>query len=157
MKLRNKKTGEIIDLNKGHICETVSGESIRLRPDIKLGNSYTYNSLAEFNEYWEDYEEPKGVNEIDVLLNAIDEYRNNHLFDNKYMDRLKILNIAENKLMALKRLKDKGFRFKDWEVKNGHKIFFALNDDSFNAGWLDPEIVKDLDLLFGVENETINL
>ena len=47
MKLRNKKTGEIKDA-----CEVL---------DMKQedGVMYKYYTLAELNENWEDYEEPK--------------------------------------------------------------------------------------------------
>ena len=47
MKLRNKKTGDIKDA-----CEVL---------DMKQedGVLYKYYSLAELNEEWEDYEEPK--------------------------------------------------------------------------------------------------
>lgn len=57
MKLRNKKTGEII--------ETDFDLSISIPDDEKLYgcDTYTqlkgYTSLAELNEEWEDYEEPK--------------------------------------------------------------------------------------------------
>lgn len=49
MRLRNKKTGEIVDkiYPSDGLC-------------INTGSSlYNYNSLAELNEEWEDCEEPK--------------------------------------------------------------------------------------------------
>ena len=48
MKLRNKKTGKIIDKMFPESFVINSGEQI-----------YRYNSLTELNEEWEDYEEPK--------------------------------------------------------------------------------------------------
>ena len=42
MKLRNKKTGEIVEATDFNIISD-------------------YNSLAELNEEWEDYEEPKEI------------------------------------------------------------------------------------------------
>lgn len=48
MKLRNKKTGEIID----------GGDYLNVYDDLDnhQGKSWHYNSLAELNEEWEDYE-----------------------------------------------------------------------------------------------------
>lgn len=56
MKLRNKKTGEIIDLSEGFIRETYNGEFIQIKP-VAISNKqgYLYGSLAELNEEWEDY------------------------------------------------------------------------------------------------------
>lgn len=50
MRLRNKKTGEIavIAINTNHNRFTVIGKK-----------GYLYDSLAELNEVWEDYREPK--------------------------------------------------------------------------------------------------
>ena len=45
MKIRNKKTGEILELTKDKYCYD---------PELRLSN---FNSLAELNENWEDYEE----------------------------------------------------------------------------------------------------
>lgn len=59
MKLRNKKTGEIIDLEIGRITDSGYGSSILLFPVAAVNESYAYSSLAELNEEWEDYE-PKG-------------------------------------------------------------------------------------------------
>lgn len=47
MKLRNKKTGEIVE-----VC--------RVCPDPFEARDFDCNSLAELNEKWEDYEESKG-------------------------------------------------------------------------------------------------
>lgn len=55
MKLRNKKTGEIIDLEVGRITDSGYGSAILLSPAAAINESYTYSSLAELNEEWEDY------------------------------------------------------------------------------------------------------
>ena len=55
MKLRNKKTGEIIDLEVGRITDSGYGSAILLSPVAVINESYTYSSLAELNEEWEDY------------------------------------------------------------------------------------------------------
>ena len=65
MKLRNKKTGEIKDVESlGHekSLRDKYGPQVTLSWDTgyeNLGECRTYNSLAELNEEWEDYEEPK--------------------------------------------------------------------------------------------------
>lgn len=57
MKLRNKKTGEIVDLSVGHITDTHYGDFIQIKPVACLENkgSYLYDTFAKFSEDWEDY------------------------------------------------------------------------------------------------------
>lgn len=57
MKLINKKTGEIIDLEVGRITDSGYGSAILLSPVAAINESYTYSSLAELNEEWEDAED----------------------------------------------------------------------------------------------------
>ena len=55
MKLRNKKTGEVIDLDIANIKAQFGGISVIPEP-VKLGgDEYVYHSLAELNSEWEDY------------------------------------------------------------------------------------------------------
>lgn len=54
MKLRNKKTGEITDLAKEGFLESDTDNHIIVYPEGTL-KYYAYNSLAELNEEWEDY------------------------------------------------------------------------------------------------------
>ena len=147
MKLRNKKTGEI---NLG---------------DLHLDD---FNSLAELNEEWEDYEEPKSRWFIDpIAFGHVDELKN-------YSDE-EIENVEElgfgfatekealktvDKLKAWKRLKDKGFEIEGWDnyigddyYKTG-QIVINLNNVK-NRDWDEydniDEIKDDLNLLFGGE------
>lgn len=55
MKLRNKKTGKIVDLSVGFVKDTCYGEFIEIKPVAISKESYLYGSLAELNEEWEDY------------------------------------------------------------------------------------------------------
>ena len=137
MKFRNKKTGEIVGTYADRLY---------------IAGNY-YSSLAGLNEDWEDYEEPKGGYIIDTMeedcVSADDSG-----FEESDVERAKELGIwfeskeeakkAVEKLMAWKRLKDKGFKFESW--------FGGSKDISF---WIDTEIdeniAKDLDLLFGGE------
>ena len=130
MKLRNKKTGEIVEATDFNIISD-------------------YNSLAELNADWEDYEEPERFYWIDYdckICNA----------EIGTMDRLKIKEIgnyfntreeaekAVDKLKAWKRLKDKGFKFDNF-VRNA--IYYKLSDEEIEK----DNVLEDLDLLFGGE------
>ena len=144
MKLRNKKTGEIVEWEHGL--------------SYKLGKEYP--SLAEFNEEWEDYEE-------DELLYVISaEHKSGYqcVLKEEYPE---ICEVAKelgigfetekecqefcNKLLAWERLKDKGFKVDLWDYDGGNyqeriktgRILFRVKDYEEND--------KDLDLLFGGE------
>lgn len=134
MKLRNKKTGEIIILID-HIFDN-------------------YNSLAELNEEWEDYEEPKehyfiteyggvySLNEYEGLNNVanVDEYKQ----IGNYFDTLEEAEKAVEKLKAVKRLKDKGFRFNGWRCTGSISFTF----DNYYGDGQPKSASDDLDLLF---------
>ena len=100
MKLKNKKTGEIIEFDAILPVKDVAGDSVA---------HLEYGSLAELNAEWEDApEEPKGIQCI---------YYVNH-FDAAKIDGVIVgfetkeeAELAVHKLKAWKRLKDKGFRF----------------------------------------------
>lgn len=147
MKLRNKKTGQLGNfiINKDHFeC-------------VDLDYVPEYRSVAELSSEWVDApEEPKGIQCI---------YYVNH-FDAARLDGVIVgfsskeeAKKAVKKLKAWKRLKDKGFRFIEWEldmktIADG-KIWF---DIGLNTQWdaeqlleREPEVKKSLDLLFGGE------
>ena len=158
MKLRNKKTGEIVDFNKGNFISSKDYGFVIYKDG---GRGIEYNSLAEFNEEWEDYEEPKdkGYWYIDdlcrmryssELLDEIDDRPNNWMIRKlcgNYFDTREEAEKAVEKLKAWKRLKDKGFRFKTWgwddSSNNEYTIYFTLDSKTGDA--------VDLDLLFGGE------
>lgn len=52
----------------------------------------------------------KSINEIDVVLDAIGEYCNEHSYYSGDLEKIKTLSVIEDKLKAWKRLRDKGFR-----------------------------------------------
>ena len=54
MKLRNKNTGEIIDLDIANIKAQFGGISVIPEPAKLGGDEYVYHSLAELNDEWED-------------------------------------------------------------------------------------------------------
>ena len=153
MKLRNKKTGEI----------AVIRETIHLTKenDICCGMG-SYNSLAELNEEWEDYEEPKdywyivGDKPLKIdrrswcphFIEELEEVGN--LFETKEEAEK-----AVEKLKAWKRLKDKGFRFNGVTPMEYFIRFTYDKPRQILDNQQRPEVAqqfnKDLDLLFGGE------
>ena len=137
MKLRNKKTGGIDDFN----IEAT-------------GLEWTgYTSLREFCEDWGDVEEPK-----EFL--AISPYRKEGYEVFPYDNFVHIYRLAEElgiafetkeeaeqaveKLKALKRLKDNGFKFEGWKRDEHYCGDFTITATDQTS--CDD---KDLDLLFG--------
>lgn len=156
MKLRNKKTGEII--------ETDFELSVSVPDDEKLyGNdTYTqikgYSSIKELSEEWEDYEEPKKhwfiATDGRVLeCNESASWSGEKAIGN-YFETKEEAEKAVEKLKAYKRLKDKGFKFELWDYDGGNyqetirtgRILFRVADD-----YPEKNIDTDLDLLFGSE------
>lgn len=145
MKLRNKKTGEIVE----NVWWDKEADALCL-----AGNHlYFYNSLAELNEEWGDYEEEGKYWFIDCGKYEVDECEENEdtEVDKEIGNYFKTKEEAEKaveKLKAWKRLKDKGFKFEGWDntdrsTIHNFSLFVAIEDlDSIN---------KDLDLLFGGE------
>ena len=151
MKLRNKKTGEIGEV--GYLANS-SGEIIVNHID-DLDEWYTYKSLAELNNEWEDYEEPKEYYYLNEYLELDHEMWTDTEFDNKlkalgnYFETKEEAEKAVEKLKAWKRLKDKGVEFYGWR-KNQTGTY------DFLARWKDippkmHDIIEDLNLLFGGE------
>lgn len=155
MKLRNKKTGEIVELDyiSAHYSHHYDyGEGRSGEQPCSTMNK----SLAELNEEWEDYEESEEHRwYIDCLGEAVQErpsiypeyaeYREtigNHFSTKEEAER------AVEKLKARKRLKDKGFKFGGWrceDQKLSIRFYFGKKD-----AWA-TEVDPDLDLLFGGE------
>lgn len=140
MKLRNKKTGKIVQLQVHHIA------------------GKCYESLADVNKDWEDYEEPKewywfiednGVIQrschYEDLHPALDKARKEI---GNYYDTKEEAEKAVEKLKAWKRLKDKGFRFKG--VFEDFTIEFTAPKEEIGWYWCNG-MGEDLDLLFGGE------
>lgn len=150
MKLRNKKTGEIIEVES---CSNTGGYiSIYYEEkDGQIGTKDCYTSLAKLNEEWEDApEEPK---ENWTISGAGYLWTTEHMSPDTINDLRRIGNLFETKeeaeqavkkLKAWKRLKDKGFRFTGVEDVE-RAIRFEI---PFRAGYDSCEAEVDLDLLF---------
>ena len=71
MKLRNKKTGEIIDLEIANIKAQFGGISVIPEPAKLGGDEYVYHSLAELNEEWKDYEPKEPLIKDEKIRKAV--------------------------------------------------------------------------------------
>lgn len=122
MKLRNKKTGEIVEF-KTPACM------------VDEEYSYQYDSLAELNQEWEDVPEE----EIWYLGEEIGNYT---------LPKEEARKITK-KILAWERLKDKGFRFTGIIMDSFGQIgyLFPNAEDMFS----NADTRKDIDLLFGGE------
>lgn len=139
MKLRNKKTGQIVD---------------SLQPLIGGKGS----TLEELCEVWEDYEEPEGCWFI-TEYGGVEEARDGSKVEddedytgigNCFKTRAEAEKAVE-KLKAWKRLKDKGLKFDGWtRVSDGEdeRITIKLKSDNPVYG-----ITGELGLLFGGGND----
>lgn len=136
MKLRNKKTGGVDDFK----IEATGLEW--------LG----YKSLKEFCEVWEDYEESERywcISEFGNIKGPVFSLKEDMMDSERkrignYFETKEEAEKAVEKLKAFKRLKDKGFRFNDWNIPaDGKGIIIFANYPS--------ETRADLDLLFGGE------
>ena len=158
MKLRNKKTGEIVRVEFLNNWQTDDGTEIGFRVAGTL-NVYSYNSLAELNEEWEDYKLPKKYWYIDSMANIYNTFDESDDFDNErrevgnYFETREEAEKAVLKLKAWKRLKDAGLKFTDFN--------YNLDETSSSTISADGKICfemmcykyfsDDLDLLFGGE------
>lgn len=137
MKLKNKKTGEILDDAQYRNYSLSDGFGFRMN-----GKEWEYHSLAELNEEWEDYEEPK-QNVLRVMILTLTNYIENEPSGNIDLGDCKQM---LEKLKAWERLKNKGFKFKGfYRLNDWHIAIRATSDESWS------KIYKDLDLLFGGE------
>ena len=152
MKLRNKKTGQVVDL------ESFSMHYKRYYENDNGTSGWqpcsTYNqTLSELNEEWEDYEEPKEYFYIyadgDIYKDIQDDVREDNGCKEigNYFETKEEAEEAVEKLKAWKRLKDKNVQniisceMHDSDVFIGKIVTFRLT-------FCDEQTIKDLDLLF---------
>lgn len=130
MKLRNKITGEI----RNAVDIDMYTDSVYLKvSDGEFDNeTIEYHSLAELNEEWEDVSKE----EVWYLGKRI----------GNYSMPIKEADIVAEKILAWKRLKDKGFRFNGW-IREHKKGSADITIVSFIDE--DYDITNDLNLLFG--------
>ena len=135
-------------------------------PYTKVSIKNHYKNLEDLCEDWEDYEEPKeywyiddaGVIQIDQVLSS--EINMRKSIGNYFETREEAERTVE-KLLAWKRLKDKGFRFDGWEdlqAKMGIDDLMLFNrnvidTDNVIGFRMDDyhDCIKDLNICFGGE------
>lgn len=144
MRLKNKKTGGLATLVENEDCLTLKTDA----------GFHHYFSLAELNEEWCDYEEPKEywfIDEFGLVQKEIEYYyeENKEAVHDKriavgnYFSSREEAELAVRKLKAWKRLRDKGFRFTGL---SNESIGYEIKE-------LSGDFALDLDLLFnGGEN-----
>lgn len=138
MKLRNKKTGEIREIQS-----------------IIIDKMFTVESLAELIEAWEDYEEPETFWYIttwgDVKEYSQDQFAIKQKQEiGNYFETEEEAEKAAEKLKAWTRLKDKGLKFTGW-YSSGDTTNTIRICAEFPDAELGPIVGSDLDLLFGGE------
>ena len=157
MKLRNKKTGEIHEITEVVPLHDMDKKFVIYSKTE--GHNHAYKNLAEFNEEWEDYEEPKEYWFITgdgfIFERSKETYPEDETKRKQIGNHFETKEEAEKaveKLKAVKRLKDKGFRFDGYDVANRLGDDVICGQVYFKAGNYDrEEIEEDLYLLFGGE------
>lgn len=113
-----------------------------------------YSSLAELNEDWEDYEEPKEYWYIDwngeVCRSDIHDERTEQMKQiGNYFTTKEETEKAAEKLKAWKRLENKGAKFYGWGRNHtGTYELYLRWEDRVPRSY---EVKNDIDLLFGGE------
>ena len=149
MKLRNKKTGEIVEYDNIFFYKLTCKGNEKFKPNAQ--------TISELNEDWEDYKEPEKYWYLDfdgVILSGFNE--NTYEFDDdckaigNYFSSKEEAEKAVEKLKAWKRLKNKGFKFTGWKIPEEPQTAHIklVLDAEMNA----PDSPYDLDLLFGGED-----
>lgn len=154
MKLRNKKTGEVVEVESIHT--SVDGRIMTTCVLDGLRSLGIYDSLTEFNAEWEDYEEPKKywyispVGEVYWIFEDDEGLETSKQIGNYFESREEAKRAVE-KLKAWKRLKSHNLF-----ISKGNRTF-VNTDDVFVAQNVQfridtyGDVEEDLDLLFGGE------
>ena len=156
MKLRNKKTGEVVECSiipidgNGYVNESLLFEN--------------GDSIEELNKNWEDYEEPKeywfitSCGAVEVYTDAEQPaVADMHKQFGNYFESEEEAEKAVERLKAITRLNKCGLRFEGYDDRdraNGGDIVIYAHVDIPNNNLLEeaqPDMLKDLDLLFGGE------
>ena len=159
MKLRNKKTGEVLE-----VLEIITLNNINyFRFKDKYGcYKKEFNSLKELNEDWEDYEEPKEywyvscAGKVEKATQDEDDFNVTHINGHKaignYFETEEEAEKAVEKLKAWKRLRDNGIYYSLDTMGKKHMPVIKLHSKE-ERGTLDKvkRIYKDLLILFGGE------
>ena len=149
MKLKNKKTEEIVNLDNTYFVVTSRNKNIVCSLQGTTKN-YTYNSLSEFVTEWEVYEEPKEYWYIDydgkILCGESDDSSTEKMMINigNHFESKEEAEKAVDKLKAYKKLKDNGMIIYSFKREKG-----GIDLDFYTLTILAPRDKDSLDLLFG--------
>ena len=151
MKLKNKKTGEIIEL-------LAKPSFVKRNDDYLQSEVNTFNSLAELNAEWEDYEEPKEYWYIDydggILCGESDNSSAEKMMISigNHFNSLEEAEKAVEKLKAWKRMKDDGLKIRKYELNGGTDRNGCFTGDICLTLDISKPVYEDiLQLLFGGE------
>lgn len=162
MKLRTKFQNE--DFELGEVVDAIISTTslvdthIKLKAKAKRGGEHMFNfsRISELFELFEDYEEPKKhywvIDDDGMLIcRTVGDFANEEMCKQigNYFKSEEEAKRAVEKLKALKRLKDKGFRFVEHQI---HGMTEDGEGDGCAYFEFDEQLDKsDLDLLFGGE------
>lgn len=142
MKLRNRKTGEIIEFDAILPVKDVVGDSVA---------HLEYNSLAEFEREWEDYEEEEKEY---YTLNSSGQIWTTECFDEESIKNMKSVGnyfssreeaeLAIRKLKALTEAKKDGLKIKGYYYNHEDLVILA-DIGKCNKLTLDTLFGKEID------------
>ena len=164
MKLKNKKTGEVLAVESiSLVMPTLVADKKTIQltgTDTETGyrEIYRYKTVAELNEKWEDYEEPKEYWYIDYggRIKAINDANDEEDMARKeignYFETKEEAEKAVKKLKAWKRLKDDGLKIRGYELNGGTDRNGCFTGDICLTLDMSKPVYEDiLQLLFGGE------
>lgn len=131
MKLRNKNTGEIIDLEVANIKAQFGGISVIPEPAKLGGDEYVYHSLAELNAEWEDVAPKEPLIKDEKIRKAVRAWAEANEISQAQFDRY-----------------TSGFSASD----DGHNLLSMISFDGFVFMFVDGEYYT-IDELCGEEEE----
>ena len=121
MKIRNRKTGEVVDLCEGFIGDVGCGEYIIVKPVACLNKEYRYDSWEKFVSEWEELEKPKKHWWIDglggVCCSNCEDVSESQREIGNYFESEEEADKALEELKVLKKLKDAGLEFDGWKYR----------------------------------------
>ena len=157
MKLRNKKTREIIDFNS--ITDTCFGSKIQLQAtDIHDKPIYIYNSLAKLNDEWEDVPD-ESKDYYYIYANQVLKGECDGIIDNRFKEIGNYFETREQaekvveKLKAWKRLKDNGISF-ETKVIDGRWYLEPKVESQPRTSDEVHNLFKDIMFIFGDKDES---
>jgi hypothetical protein len=145
MLLKNKKTGEIREY--GSVGATTFGK------EGVLEAFAVYDSLAELNEEWEDYEESEEYWIVTDCGGVSRANANPYMFKEigNYFETKEEAEKAVEKLKAWKRLKENNVKFNLDFVKNQINFTYSIDNSLIDVLDGEEQIYNNMKIVFGGE------